>query len=145
MKKFLCVLLLICTITLCLSSCQKCEICNGNKKIECTECLGHGKEVCDSCDGKGDCTNSECWNGRVSEGEDCTYCESGWIINPITWQQFTCGYCNGQGFEIVEKECWLCDGSGKCFSCDGSGLKEDAKTCTRCEGIGEIDCSKCAK
>ena len=121
----------------------RCDTCGGSDTLLCRACNGKGKEICETCGGNGRCSNDDCYNGIESSTEDCSSCEYGRITNPITWQSFECGRCDGIGVVITKETCWYCDGTNDCFMCDGSGLKEDAKTCQNCTGSGRIDCPDC--
>ena len=121
----------------------RCDTCGGSDTLLCRACNGKGKEICETCGGNGRCSNDDCYNGIESSTEDCSSCEYGRITNPITWQSFECGRCDGIGVVITEETCWYCDGTNDCFMCYGSGLKEDAKTCQNCTGSGRIDCPDC--
>lgn len=121
----------------------RCDTCGGSDTLLCRACNGKGKEICDTCDGSGTCFYDDCYNGIHKYYEDCSSCEYGRITNPITWQSFECGRCDGIGRVIKEEICDYCDGTNDCYKCDGSGLKENAKTCANCNGVGRIDCPDC--
>ena len=138
MKKIISILLLITTMALCLASCGKCETCDGNETIMCRACYGRGKETCDMCFGNGDC--DDCANGIVKDAHcSNSNCNYGYVTT--SFGRLECQECDGTGYE--ERECYYCDGSGQCFKCDGTGLKENAQTCSNCEGNGRIDCPNC--
>ena len=136
MKKLLALLMMV---MLCLSLCacgnDYCDFCDNTKKIEC-ECSRY-KEMPD---GKVDCT--ACFAGEVPCSmcndvlghygtELCPNCNgSGKIRNPITWEDFGCGKCDGEG--RIPADCPQCDGEGTM-----------GETCTVCEGEGKVPCSKC--
>ena len=146
MKKLISILLVLGTLAFCLTACASqstCQICGGSDTLLCRACNGKGKEICDRCDGFGTCWRDDCSNGIRTYNEDCSSCEYGRITNPITWQSFECGRCDGIGLVIKKETCSSCNGTNKCYKCDGSGLKESAKTCANCNGVGRIDCSDC--
>ena len=137
------VLLILAFSVFALPEILRCDTCGGSDTLLCRACNGKGIEICNTCDGYGTCWRDDCYNGIRTYNEDCSSCEHGIIINPITWQSFQCGKCDGIGRIIKKETCSSCDGTNKCYKCDGSGLKEDAKTCQDCTGSGRIDCPDC--
>ena len=138
MKKVINLLIIIFTLTLCLTSCT-CEKCNGNKIVSCGTCAGKGKETCKTCYGDGNC--HECVDGMVRD-IPCSNrnCDGGYVTTGLG--RLECVECNGTGYE--EGTCSWCDGTDNCFKCDGSGLKDNAQTCARCNGAGQINCPSCS-
>ena len=124
------------------TSSYTCNTCGGDGTIECPTCVGRGRDICGSCDGKGTCTHG-CDDGVFIRYIDCDICDNGIIVNPFTWQKFSCGKCDGLGIIREAKKCGYCKGTNKCSQCDGSGLTWNARVCQDCTGSGKIDCPDC--
>jgi len=110
MKKFICIIVLICTFALCLTSCGKCERCGGSKTINCYTCNGKGKETCEMCHGYGNCWNSDCNGGKEKEACSNSNCNNGYVyFSSGQFNRLPCAECDGTGFE--DKTCSICHGS----------------------------------
>lgn len=125
----------------------KCYTCYNSRTITCEDCRGKGKTLCNLCyDNKylGKCFFCE-GTGKEEDFVKCSSCNGdGIIINPFTWQQFTCNPCDGIGYVYVYEECDYCTkGDGLCISCKGTGLAKNAKKCVSCSGSGETTCPDC--
>ena len=132
MKKIICILLLFCTLTFCLTSCaKKCETCSGETHVYCKKCYGLGAETCDMCCYRGgDCYGCD-GDGTASDHfyNKCDYCLA-------TYAVYNCPY-------NVQKTCERCKGTGKCPFCDGTRLKPEGEVCYDCGGSGQVICPDC--
>lgn len=150
MRRFI-ALFLIAVLGISLCACgntnRNCEFCKNTRKVECS--CSRFKEMPD---GKVDC--SACFAGKVpcSKCNDllghygtelCPNCEgSGIIRNPLTWEAFGCGKCDGEG--RIPADCPQCNGKGdlgeECSVCDGTGKVP----CDKCNGTMKIPCGACS-
>ena len=162
MKRIICLIVtLLITALFILTSCQttppECSTCKNSKSVTCDMCYGRGEGICLHCSyGYGRCWNKDCDRGEVTKYEDCAYCTSGVIVNPITWATINCPECDALGIIAKKTTCNICNGKDICSFCKGSGLAKDcdcdrpnyyckgiAGQCKDCQGFGKIDCPDC--
>ena len=122
-------LMFVFSVLLCMTGCS-CITCEGTGMINCNQCLDQrcdkclsGYIACDECDGIG------------YSLEICSICDGkGYIINPITWEKFSCE-------TLVEIDCSSCeDGDNKCWTCGGDEL---IGSCV-CNDDRKIPCPDCS-
>ncbi len=51
---------------------------------------------------------------------------------------YTCSTCNGKGYELMNRECKLCNGHG-CMDCEYVGYYPQELTCLDCAGTGYVE------
>lgn len=163
MKKIAIVLL---AALLCFSfcGCGVCTECNGEKTVLCASCDGKGEVKCPEKNCNDGSTGYSCTNCGGREGVSkcllCDYsgketrtCETcggdGVIINPFTWESFSCNTCDGLGQAVYD--CDNCKGYGLiCSYCRFNSKNyptEDyhpyLKECAFCSGKGTVRCDDC--
>jgi hypothetical protein len=141
MKRITTILLPICILLVCFTSCGTCEICDGSQIIACRNCNGKGNELCDICHGNGMCFDDDCYKGKKTVSQDCQICEKGFMTDPWVFGSYICQVCDGSGYLIVQEDCNWCNGTGKC-ACGGSGI-EESLICGECNGSGTMTCPYC--
>lgn len=115
-----------------------CHKCHGSG--HCTSCNGRGQERCKKCNGSGKCT--EC-HGKG--GERCSKCHGTGVCQTCSGsKKIDCPDCHGHGFLDNGIKCPTCYGKGKrmCPDCANMLSPSDGR-CHKCNGTGEIKCSKC--
>ena len=142
MKKAFVFCVISCLMMSVLAACS-CQQCKGTGEIDCVACQ-EGRNLCETCRGVGGAvTHCEKCDGDGYTIDWCSKCnKSGVIINPFTWEKFTCWECNGK--LLVENKCDKCEGTGSlnfktCIACDGDKYIE----CSECNGEGAITCPGC--
>lgn len=99
---------------------EKCNNCDGKKKLACPTCNDNGKFKCPSCIGFGKVMCKKCG------GKGCLFCGTGYL---------SCKVCKGLGLLF----CSNCNGKGQmaCIKCAGSGELYGKAACTSCFGKGK--------
>ncbi|MFH0965011.1 MAG: hypothetical protein V2A58_13505 [Planctomycetota bacterium] len=126
---------------------NRCRDCNGTGLAVCADCQGKGRinDPCPLCQGEKSLACKRCNETRVIE---CPICDEWW--GRYGTGRMICPRCNGSGqirtiavgsSQSAYKTCTQCNGTGnvQCTNCRGTGKVG----CPTCNATGRIRCANC--